>query len=483
MGRLANQTIASVRWSVLSQVVRLFTRTGTMIVLTRLIAPREFGLMSMAAVFTGFLDLFTELGTTSALIQKDTLTPRLLSTTFWANIAFGFLAGGATFATAPLVAAFYGQPRLVPVLELLSVGFAITSLSLVQRALRSRELAFRNISIAEAVAAIAGSAAAIALAAAGYGVYSLVGLVIVMSAVTTLLLWLMSDWRPTAEFALGDLRSISGFSANLMAYNIVNYLGRNVDYLLIGRFLGAQQLGYYTLAYNLLLFPVQYVTLTVGRVTFPVYASIQDDNRRLANAYLRVAGTLAALSFPLMLGLLAVCDVFVRTVYGARWAPAIPVVAILAPVGLIQSISAMNGSVYKAKGRADLMLRVGGGFSAVAVASFFLGLRFGMVGVAAAYAVTAIVLFGYPLFSIPLRLIGLRFADLLRAIRYPLAASVTMIAGLGLLRLAVPQLASAGAAGLLVLVAAGSALYFGAIVVLNRSQLREMWLLIRPAAT
>src|SRR5579885_2097508 len=466
MGRLANQTIASVRWSVLSQVVRLFTRTGTMIVLTRLIAPREFGLMSMAAVFTGFLDLFTELGTTSALIQKDTLTPRLLSTTFWANIAFGFLAGGATFATAPLVAAFYGQPRLVPVLELLS-----------------RELAFRNISIAEAVAAIAGSAAAIALAAAGYGVYSLVGLVIVMSAVTTLLLWLMSDWRPTAEFALGDLRSISGFSANLMAYNIVNYLGRNVDYLLIGRFLGAQQLGYYTLAYNLLLFPVQYVTLTVGRVTFPVYASIQDDNRRLANAYLRVAGTLAALSFPLMLGLLAVCDVFVRTVYGARWAPAIPVVAILAPVGLIQSISAMNGSVYKAKGRADLMLRVGGGFSAVAVASFFLGLRFGMVGVAAAYAVTAIVLFGYPLFSIPLRLIGLRFADLLRAIRYPLAASVTMIAGLGLLRLAVPQLASAGAAGLLVLVAAGSALYFGAIVVLNRSQLREMWLLIRPAAT
>src|SRR5579885_1853183 len=423
MGRLANQTIASVRWSVLSQVVRLFTRTGTMIVLTRLIAPREFGLMSMAAVFTGFLDLFTELGTTSALIQKDTLTPRLLSTTFWANIAFGFLAGGATFATAPLVAAFYGQPRLVPVLELLSVGFAITSLSLVQRALLSR------------------------------------------------------------EFALGDLRSISGFSANLMAYNIENYLGRNVDYLLIGRFLGAQQLGYYTLAYNLLLFPVQYVTLTVGRVTFPVYASIQDDNRRLANAYLRVAGTLAALSFPLMLGLLAVCDVFVRTVYGARWAPAIPVVAILAPVGLIQSISAMNGSVYKAKGRADLMLRVGGGFSAVAVASFFLGLRFGMVGVAAAYAVTAIVLFGYPLFSIPLRLIGLRFADLLRAIRYPLAASVTMIAGLGLLRLAVPQLASAGAAGLLVLVAAGSALYFGAIVVLNRSQLREMWLLIRPAAT
>src|SRR5579885_3153838 len=254
MGRLANQTIASVRWSVLSQVVRLFTRTGTMIVLTRLIAPREFGLMSMAAVFTGFLDLFTELGTTSALIQKDTLTPRLLSTTFWANIAFAFLAGGATFATAPLVAAFYGQPRLVPVLELLSVGFAITSLSLVQRALLSRELAFRNISIAEAVAAIAGSAAAI---------------------------------------ALGDLRSISGFSANLMAYNIVNYLGRNVDYLLIGRFLGAQQLGYYTLAYNLLLFPVQYVTLTVGRVTFPVYASIQDDNRRLANAYLRVAGTLA----------------------------------------------------------------------------------------------------------------------------------------------------------------------------------------------
>ena len=478
---LANQTISGVKWTGLSQVVRLVTRTGTIVVLTRLVAPREFGIMSMALVVTGFLDLFKELGTTSALIQRKELSARMLSTTFWTNVVFGFIASAATFAAAPLVAAFYREQRLVPVLQLLSVGFLVSSLSVVQRALLSKQLGFRKIAIAESAAAVIASLVAIGFAEAGFGVYSLVIQAIVMAGVTTVVLWTLSDWRPTLDFALGDLRSISGFSANVVGFNIVNYLGRNVDYILIGRFLGAQPLGYYTLAYNLLLFPVQNLTYTVGRVTFPVYASIQDDDDRLARAYLRVVRMLATLSFPLMLGLLAVCDVFVRAVYGARWAPAIPAVAIFAPVGLVQSISSMNGSVYQAKGRADLQLRVGSVFSCLVVASFFVGLHWGMIGVAAAYAVTSVGLLGYPLFAIPLRIVGLRFIDLLRTVRHPLAASLTMLAGLGLLRVTIPQLASGDVAGLLVLVAAGGAFYVGTVFALNRSQLREMWLLIRPA--
>jgi PST family polysaccharide transporter len=364
---------------------------------------------------------------------------------------------------------------------LLSIGFLLSSLSVVQRALLSKQLAFRTLAIAETVAAVVSSAVAIVCAEEGLGVFSLVVQVNLMAGITTVVLWQTSGWRPTFAFSIDDVRSIWGFSANVVGFNIVNYFGRNLDYILIGRFLGAQPLGYYTLAYNLLLFPVQNLTYTVGRVTFPVYASMQDDNDRLGRAYLRVVGTLAMLSFPLMLGLLAVCDVFVRTVYGPRWAPAIPAVAIFAPVGLVQSISSMNGSVYQAKGRADLQFRIGMLFSLLVVASFFVGLHWGMLGVAGAYAIVAVVILGYPLFAIPLGLIGLRFPDLLRAIRQPLVASLVMLGGLGVLRLAFPELATGGAGGLLVLVGAGAAIFFGAAFVLSRAQLREMWFLIRPA--
>lgn len=479
---LTGRTISGIKWSGTAQVIRSVTRIGAIVLLGRLLAPRDFGIMAMAVVVTGFVDLFRELGTGVALIQRKETSQRLLSSVFWANSAFGLLGTAAIFALAPLASDFYHAPRLVPVMQVLSASFVLSGVSVVQQALLSKRLAFKKLAIIQSSAAIAGAAAAVVLAAVGAGVYALVAQSLVTTGITTVALWARSDWHPGFAFAVEDLRSVWSFSANVVGFNVVNYLARNVDYLLIGRYLGAQKLGYYTLAYNLLLFPLQNLSYVMNSVLFPAFASIQDETARIASAYLRAVRVMALLAFPVMLGLLAVCDLFVPTVYGAKWTPAIPLVAILVPVGLTQSFSALNGSIYQATGRADLQFRVGSVSSTIVVASFFIGLHWGIIGVATAYAVTVVAILSYPLMVISLRLVGLGTRDLLSALRRPFAASLCMLAGVGAIRLVFTTLGTENGTALLVLVLAGALLYCAATYVFDRAQVRQVWMLLRPRA-
>lgn len=479
---LADRTISGVRWSGVSQVTRLALRTATIVVLARLLAPADFGIMSMAVVVTGFVDLFKELGMGSALIQRKAPSQRLLSTVFWTNVIFGFLAGAIVFGLAPLAATFYRDERVVPILQLLSLGFIISSLGVVQSALLTKQMAFKKLAVIEVGGAVVAAAVAIALAVQGAGVFSLVGHTLAMSASAGTALWFASSWRPSLAFAFQDLRSVAKFSANLVGFNTVNYFARNLDYVLIGRLLGAESLGYYTIAYNLLLFPIRNISRVISRVTYPAYALMQEDNTRLSRAYLRVVRATAMVSFPVMLGLLAICDVFVPALYGEQWSPAVPLVAIFVPVAIMQSLAAINGGVYQAKGRTDLQFRVGLIFSAIIVAGFIIGVQWGLIGVALAYASVSIVILGYPTFAIPLKLIGLKVRDVALAIRHPFAAGACMLAGIGLLRVSVPALDSNVAVGLPIFVGVGTFLYVVASLMINRSELREMWFLVRPSS-
>ena len=172
------------------------------------------------------------------------------------------------------------------------------------------------------------------------------------------------DVRPLDTQVCADwakVRSISSYSLNLTAFNTFNYFSRNADYFLIGRFLGAQALGYYTLAYRILLYPLQSVSAVIGRVTFPLYAQLQDDNPRFRRVYLRIARVIAALTFPMMLGLWVVAGPFVLTLFGAQWSPVIALLIIFIPVSMAQSIITTVGAIYQVKGRTDWMFRWGVG--------------------------------------------------------------------------------------------------------------------------
>jgi O-antigen/teichoic acid export membrane protein len=197
-------------------------------------------------------------------------------------------------------------------------------------------------------------------------------------------------------FRWPDIRSVLGFGGNLMGFNIFNYFARNTDQLVIGIFLGPAALGYYSLAYRLMTLPRDAVTSLVMRVLFPIFSRMQDDDERLAKSSLRVSGAVSLLTFPMMLGLAVVAEPFVQVVLGPKWLPAVPLICIFAPIGVLESLWPIAGQICLAKGRADLYFRLGVGGGLLFVSGFFVGLPWGIVGVASAYAVTC--LFWVPTF-------------------------------------------------------------------------------------
>jgi O-antigen/teichoic acid export membrane protein len=380
----------------------------------------------MARLAIGLIAIFRELGITSAIIQRKQLSEEFLSSVFWANLVLALATFGLAIAASPLVALFFRQPETGAIVRWLAAGFIVSALASVPSALLTREMAFRKMMIIEVAAGGFGTCSAIFLALRGAGAWSLVISSLAGTCVTTVFLWRSCRWRPKWLFSGMELRSIASYSLHLSGFNVMNYFSRNADNTIIGRYLGAYQLGFYQLAYNLMLYAVQNISQVMSRVLFPVFAKVQDDNARFRQAYIKAVSTIAVITFPMMGGVMAVAEPFVRAVLGEKWYPVASLLIILAPVGLMQSVVTSVGNIYYAKGRADWLFRWGLFATALSVGSFFAGLPWGIRGVAVAYLIVNLLLI-YPAFAVPFRLIDLKMNDFLRPLWPILAFSMTMV--------------------------------------------------------
>jgi PST family polysaccharide transporter len=464
---LIDKTASGVKWSSISQIGRQLMQLVTTIILTRLLSPSDFGLVGMAMVVTGFVALFHDFGTSATVIQKKVASEVFLSSIFWVNAAFGLLAMVIIFAFAPLAANLYHEPRVSLILKLLSLSFLISGLSIVQQAILERELAFKKLARVEMVAGVSSSFVCIGAALLGAEVWSLVYQTLMSVTVTTVLLWTSSDWRPKAVFHWGEVRSVRSYSLNLTGFYIFNYFARNADTVLIGRFLGAQNLGYYMMAYRIMFYPIQTISAVIGRVMFPVYSQIQEDEARFRRIYLKVIGAIGLITFPMMMGVWGLAQTLVLTLFGSQWKP----VMILAPVGLIQSIVTTVGTIYQAKGRTDWMFRLGVATGLIAVLAFVIGLQWGIVGVAGAYTIATILCL-YPNFTVPFKLINLKMQDLGDTLWRPFLGSLMMLGGILGLKYAFPPGLTSGKI-LCILVPVGIIIYLAASWWMNREQAEE----------
>ena len=216
------------------------------------------------------------------------------------------------------------------------------------------------------------------------------------------------------------------FSLNLAGFGLVNYFSRNADNVVVGRVLGPTPLGYYQMAYNLFLFPIQNISSVLAQVLNPSFAKIQFDNARFRSAYVRSCMLIGLITFPIMAGLGVIVNPFIYTVMGPKWAPVIPLLTILVPVGFCQSIQGTVGQIYVAKGRTDWMFRWGLSAAIVFVIAFVIGVRWGTIGVAAAYAITYFVFILYPGFWLAFKLIDLSVAEFARRLFPQIAISLAM---------------------------------------------------------
>lgn len=469
--------ISGVKWSAISLLGRRSLSILTTIVLARLLAPSDFGLVAMAAVVVGFIELFQDLGTSSAAIQRKDPSQALLASMFWLNAGFGLAAMLTLFLASPLAGAFYREPRVTPIMQFLSLSFLLSGLGSLQRSLLERNLEFDRLARIEIGTALFATTVGVSAAFLGHGAWSLVYQMLSGNALSTLLLWRSSRWRPSWHFDWPEIRSVMGFSLNLTGASIFNYFARNADKFLIGRFLGSQDLGYYDLAYRLMQYPLEGISAVIRRVMFPLYSRMQDDRAQFRWTYLKVASAIALLSFPLMLGLTALVRPFVLTLFGVRWTPMIPLLLILAPIGAIQSITTTAGDIYTAKGRTDWALRWTVGAGTLIVLSFVAGLPWGIRGVTTSYAIITLIL-AYPGLAIPMSLIGLRGRDLGGVLWRPAACSLVMYAVVAGTALCLPT-GFPNWLQLALLVPLGVAIYFASSWAINRALLLEVISILR----
>jgi O-antigen/teichoic acid export membrane protein len=469
---LTKSVLRATSWTAFSQVIRQVSQLAVTLVLARLLAPDDFGVVALATVVTGFVILLSDLGTSAAVIQKTEHSPGFLSSVFWLNIAFSAIVMVAVMAVSPLIAWFYHEPRLIPVLVALSISFPLTALVAPQRALLEKAMNFDLLARVEVLSTLIGGGIGVGVALSGGGVWALVLQALATVAVMALLLWLQSGWRPRFKASVSEIRSIIGFSGYLTGFNIVNYFARNADYMLIGWLLGREALGYYTMAYRILMFPLQNLSAVITRVTLPAFSRIQEDDARLRRAYLTAIGAIAIVSFPLMAGMLVVAEPFVMAGFGKQWLPMVPVLMIFSPIGLMQSIVSTAGALYIAKNKTGVLFRWGLFSSVVVVASFVIGLSWGIVGVAACYGVASLVL-AYPGMAIPLRLIGLKVKDSMAVLWRPFVSALLMAVLVWLIGGIASPLVAAWKV-LLIDAAIGGAIYLLLSLFINSDQLQML---------
>jgi PST family polysaccharide transporter len=456
---LTNRTASGVTWMMLVQVARQLLQLVSVSVLARHIPPSAYGLVAMAALVTNFMETVRDGGIGYALVREREVSRELVSTVFWLNCLIG---GGATLlviAASWPAAHFFHEKLVATILQFLAVSFFLGALSVVPTALLNRAMEFRKLAVAQTSGVVMGTTVAIAMALNGRGVWSLVAASIATAATTAALVWSFAPVRVSFVLRRAETRHFLHFGMNLTGFHVVNYVSRNADNLLVGRFLGSAPLGYYQMGYMLLTYPISNFAAVVTQVVYPAVATIRDDLERCRAAYTRACSLVALVTFPLMLGLAVTAGPFVRVLLGDRWMPVAALLIVFGPLGAAQSIYTTTGLIYNTTGRTDIQFRWSILASAIYVLSFVLGSRWGILGVASCYAVAWTVLM-VPSFLIPFRLIGLSGAKFLQALWPTISYSLAMMIAAAAWRVALWRVGVKNAAiELVTTVLVGASLY------------------------
>jgi O-antigen/teichoic acid export membrane protein len=439
---IGSRILSGLAWKAGSQVTLQLSRMVVALIMARLLAPHDWGLAAMVLVISGFVVVFTDSALGTALIQRRNLLEADRSTVFWTNAAVGLLLTIAGIALAGPVASFYGEPAVRPLFAALSIGFFVSALGATHSSLLVRDMHFRVLELRQIAATVVGAVAGISIALMHFGAWAIIGQQLAEATVSTILLWYLSSWHPSLTFSTASLRRLGAFAGNVFGENLLYQSGRNLSSVLIGRFLGPAATGTYALSTNVILVPFSRIAGPLQQVFFPAFSRLNDDRARLADMWIRATRLVASISMPALVGLVIVAPDFVDVVLGPRWNDAIPVIQILAWVGLIQSIQTLNGEVLLALNRANTLFRFTMLWFAGSVAAFVVGLHWGIIGVAACYALATAVIepirtqsttraAGIPLLRFFGALFGIAQATAVMAVAVLLSRSAMISAGIG----------------------------------------------------
>lgn len=446
-------------WTLGQTLGARLVQTILFVVLARLLTPAAFGLVALAMVFVSLMQVFVEQGFSQAIIQREDLEPSHLDSAFWSSLAISGTLAAVGVACSGAVAKVLGQPDLAPVLRALCPMLILAGLSSTPEAILRREMAFRALAIRRVVATTVSAIAGVAAAAAGFGVWSLVVQTITQAAVGVVLLWVAVPWRPGTQVSWARFRELAAFGSNVVGSNVLNFVNRRGDDLLIGAVLGPRALGVYSVAYRLLLLLTDLVTRTIESVALPLFARLQGDLPRMKRGYLVATQVSATIASPVFILAAALSPIVIPLCFGAKWHAAVPVMEVLAFIGILHATLFFNTTVMIATGRPRAALLVTAMNATSNLIAFVAVVHWGVTAVAAAYVVRGYITSPVPILMVR-RWIGFSLVDYVRRSGIPLLCALVMGGVVVGLRLSLSS-AMPGVAALVVLVPVGLTIYGG----------------------
>lgn len=392
MTNLKGRTISSGLVTLLSQATQFVLTLGSTMVLARLLSPQDFGLVAMVATIMGFLRVFKDAGLSTATVQREGITHAQVSNLFWINVALTAAITLLVAASAPLIAWFYGDSRLVGISLVLSVTFLLTGSTVQHLALLNRQMRFKMIAFIQISSLLAGIVVGILMAWRNFGYWSLVGMQLTTPFVSLLLTWWASPWRPQMPARGSGTRSLLKFGADLTLSSFLWSLARGSDTVLIGRFYGADAAGLYTRAAALLNRPLDQFLSPFNAVFVPVLSRVQSEPERYRRTFLRVFEALALISFFFTGFFLALSRPLTLFVLGPEWGSACVIFAAFTLTALFYPLSSAASCLLASQGRGRDWLRVSTLASGTTVIAFVLGMPFGPAGVAMAYSSSSVLI-------------------------------------------------------------------------------------------
>jgi PST family polysaccharide transporter len=474
----AQSILTGTRAMALAQATTQALRLLTNVVLARLLLPEDFGIVAVATVVSLFLEQLRDLGMGSALIQRKRLDHAIINTVFYLNLLLGLGLGLLVALSAGPLASAMGEPRSASILRLFAAVTFLTSTAHVHNALLRRELRFGKVGLITVVSAVVTSVVGITLAAFGVGAWALALGMAAGNLTGGAMAWGFDPWRPSAPGRFAGFAAIRSYSTHLLLVNLLNFAFMQSDKILVSRSLGAAALGIYAMAQRILTYPLAQLASVVNEVVFPALSRQQDDEVALRKGFVRAAAVVGLVTFPLMAGLASVATPLVNVILGRNWGQLVPLIWILAPVGAIQSVTiSASNLLLMARGRTDLLFRWSLVNSGVTVAAYVIGVRYGLVGITAAYAIAVLVLTPFGL-RLAFRQIHLRLGQFVSAL-WPVALCAAAAAGASLLaQWAVPA-AAGSLTDLAVAVPAGVLVYLGLLLLLRPPALQDALSVVR----
>lgn len=438
------------------------------IILARLLSPDDYGIIAMPVLFLALAQVLIDSGFSNALIRKQDLDERDLSTAFYFNIVVGLVSYSLLFIASPFIAVYFKTPILTKLLKVTALVVFINSLGIVQQALMTKRMDFKTQAIITVISTLISGAGGVWMAYYGYGVWSLVFQQVSAALIRVILLWLLGNWRPLWIWSKDSFNYLWNFGSKVVVIGFLDTIYNNIYAFVIGKRYNAKDLGNYTRAQQFADLPINNLNGIIQKVTLPLLSEIQDDNNRLGSIYLRIIRITALFIIPLMFGLAAMASPLILTLLGQKWNGCILLFQILCIAKIWTPFNAINVNLLQVKGRTDLQLKLEIAKKTVITIILICTLNAGVVWLVIGFAICTLIAFVINTYYTK-RIIGVSFFKQIKAIIPSFVISLVMALAILLFNLTVINIYIE----LFFDIILGGMVYFGLLFLFEKDSLYE----------